>query len=502
MSIGLLAAGIAFFGIQFHDYDDRVLGDSVSSSTSTITSTIGSSTQISTGTSTTSGTNISVSNTGTSNGTRSVSNRTTGNTSNVTSTTSTSNQTSVPTATSASTTVSGGASSSTTSTSAAINVSSVGGASTATNVGSSQTTSGGGTTGTGMTLSTGTSMQTALRSPTVPTDIGSEIIGQSIVRVKWQSSTGGIGALRYRIFRNGMAIGNTENRYFDDAAVEPGKRYEYAVQSIDSEKNVSGLSGSVAAFLPTENEQLNATRDRPFVLTVGTVPVPESVFMDADGDGLSDAEEARLGTDLNIRDTDGDGFSDGEEVRGGFDPLKYSPGDKRDKIQFQAAKDIAAAPELKTEREDTRYTVTKVENRISPETNRRTTVISGKGLPNAYLTLYIYSDPIVVTVLTDGSGNWQYDLDRSLEDGNHEVYVAVTDNMGRITAQSKSLPFIKTAEAVTVTPETFAVQVADEGNRSSLSRELPVYVAIGTGIAVLFVLLSLTIIRRRMPPTG
>ncbi len=36
--------------------------------------------------------------------------------------------------------------------------------------------------------------------------------------------------------------------------------------------------------------------------------------VDTDGDGLTDAEEAELGTDPNSADTDGDGLSDGEEV--------------------------------------------------------------------------------------------------------------------------------------------------------------------------------------------
>lgn len=42
---------------------------------------------------------------------------------------------------------------------------------------------------------------------------------------------------------------------------------------------------------------------------------------DADGDGLTDAEEEALGTDPNNPDTDGDGFLDGEEVDCGSDPL-------------------------------------------------------------------------------------------------------------------------------------------------------------------------------------
>jgi thiol-disulfide isomerase/thioredoxin len=42
--------------------------------------------------------------------------------------------------------------------------------------------------------------------------------------------------------------------------------------------------------------------------------------MDNDGDGLSNAEEAALGTDPNAVDSDGDGYEDGHEVTEGSDP--------------------------------------------------------------------------------------------------------------------------------------------------------------------------------------
>lgn len=43
--------------------------------------------------------------------------------------------------------------------------------------------------------------------------------------------------------------------------------------------------------------------------------------VDSDGDGISDAEEAEIGTDPSLEDTDGDGLTDGEELAMGSDPL-------------------------------------------------------------------------------------------------------------------------------------------------------------------------------------
>ncbi len=51
--------------------------------------------------------------------------------------------------------------------------------------------------------------------------------------------------------------------------------------------------------------------------------VPNAAFAtcDQDSDGLTNAEEATLGTDPTVADTDGDGINDGTEVANGSDPL-------------------------------------------------------------------------------------------------------------------------------------------------------------------------------------
>lgn len=82
---------------------------------------------------------------------------------------------------------------------------------------------------------------------------------------------------------------------------------------------------------------------QPPTPVVPPVPVNVAPPADSDGDGLTDEEEARYGTDKNVvdtdndglsdreemqvyktnpsnPDTDGDGFSDGTEVKGGYNP--------------------------------------------------------------------------------------------------------------------------------------------------------------------------------------
>ncbi len=70
---------------------------------------------------------------------------------------------------------------------------------------------------------------------------------------------------------------------------------------------------------------------RAFGLGISTVdlnkipvaPVTDATISgtDTDHDGLSDSQEAALGTDLNNIDSDGDTYTDGMEVSNGFDPL-------------------------------------------------------------------------------------------------------------------------------------------------------------------------------------
>ena len=174
--------------------------------------------------------------------------------------------------------------------------------------------------------------------------------------------------------------------------------------------------------------------------TAGT----EDVSVDTDGDGISDYDEHNLyQTDTHAVDSDSDGFTDGIEIMRGFDPR-----DPRGEVAivYELPQDTVGLEESEALRVEAVYPSIK-----ETETNERMvqSEIHGKALPNSFVTLYIFSSPTIVTVRTDDTGSFVYTFEKELEDGEHEVYAAVTDNSGAVIAHSKPFKFVKEAEAFT-----------------------------------------------------
>ncbi len=190
--------------------------------------------------------------------------------------------------------------------------------------------------------------------------------------------------------------------------------------------------------------------------------IGDAVHTDSDEDGISDYDEVNLyQTNPFIADTDGDGYIDSAEIT-----LGYDPHDSRSEayIEYESAKEVGIV------REDV-FSVNSITTITEDETieaadSKNKALISGKALPNSHVTIYIYSTPIVATIKTDSDGNWSYLFDKELEDGEHEVYVGITDNSGKIIAKSNPFAFVKTAQAFeSVEPTTAA---AFEGATPSL----------------------------------
>lgn len=174
---------------------------------------------------------------------------------------------------------------------------------------------------------------------------------------------------------------------------------------------------------------------------------------DPDNDDLVNKDEFRYNTNPLAADTDGDDFFDGKEVRDGFNPLLAARGDKNDQITYESPKEAGTV-------EKELFAVGNVEA-ISSETNIEEKVLklTGTGPANTLINVFVYSElPTILTVKTDADGNWSYTLEKNLDDGEHQVYVAVTDNAGKITAKSEPLAFVKTAQAATVIPPAEAAE--------------------------------------------
>jgi len=175
----------------------------------------------------------------------------------------------------------------------------------------------------------------------------------------------------------------------------------------------------------------------------------------------SSAAFKEKGGDLLFKDSNGDGISDYESIHiYNLDPQKPSPVSEYQGRTITAGEKIALGfdptranlrnvypedPATVTIPEAKAYTV----NTVALTESKKVT-FEGRALPNSFITLFINSTPIVVTIKTDENGDWKYTLDKELEDGSHTISTATVDNSGRILAKSSPYPFTKTAQAATL----------------------------------------------------
>ena len=182
---------------------------------------------------------------------------------------------------------------------------------------------------------------------------------------------------------------------------------------------------------------------------------PVIIIIDSDGDGLPDDLEKRIGTDPYNKDTDGDGVDDGEELRRGTNPL--IPNSKESNIELSQIdkaivnKETIEQPKFRDVNINEELSIETIENNVK-ETGETNVRFQGKARPNEVITLYFYSTmPIIVTVKADTNGNWIYDLDKTLVDGKHEVYIAVNNDKGKIVESGLAkLFFIEEAQAKSI----------------------------------------------------
>lgn len=181
---------------------------------------------------------------------------------------------------------------------------------------------------------------------------------------------------------------------------------------------------------------------------------PIALMIDSDGDGLPDDLEARWGTNPQEADSDEDGYSDNVEIQANYNPLGTGEIKKALAPIDQAILDNKPLGQPKTEGEiSDELLVSTIINKTNEETGvSEGYKLTGQAEPNSTVTLYIYSDlPLVITAKANEYGNWQYEINESLIEGQHEVYVVINDNTGRVLQKSNPVNFfVEEAKAVSV----------------------------------------------------
>jgi hypothetical protein len=177
------------------------------------------------------------------------------------------------------------------------------------------------------------------------------------------------------------------------------------------------------------------------------------MWLDSDSDGLPDILELEFNTDPFNPDTSGDGYLDGIVVALDLDPsMPITP----EKVIFQDPRKVQ--PKRSDE-----FFVERAEIVFSEITQRQVLKIEGRGLPNTFINIYLFSLPTIITTRTDAYGRWVHELDKSLESGKHEIYIVLADHTGEITARSESFAFVKSgASILRLIPEVWA-QETDRG---------------------------------------
>jgi len=284
----------------------------------------------------------------------------------------------------------------------------------------------------------------------------------------------------------GMANRSTNNsllwqRVWNTDQMPSGQYYVFARATLaDGRRNISDY---IVITIDHETADLTPDSDEDVF-----IPPTRDISSDTDGDGIDDITENSLQTDPNKPETK-------DEYQTQVDKAVTEGKITQDQATKLKTGYFIEQPKTTRLQPSSRLKIAKIEN-ISPSIGKNNLVISGIGPANTVLKLYIYSDPIVVTTRTDDSGNFTYTLDKDLLDGEHEVYVTINDDTGKITEQSSPLAFfIRRAQAVTE-EEYLRGDVNIESGNSSVVNKYVIPAAI-TVVALILIIIGIFLIKRK-----
>ncbi len=265
------------------------------------------------------------------------------------------------------------------------------------------------------------------------------------------------------------------------------------IQKLRLEINDSEPIDSIDAYLANTASRLQdmiANNERIISEHLG-----DTISLDSDKDGITDYNEVALyQTNPFSADSDNDGFNDSTEITLGFNPKESA---RESLIAYESPKEQGLESEILSVDSITPIMSQKDEQQSIQDAH--IAVISGKGLPNSFVTVNVFSTPVVSTVRTDAEGNWDYVFTSELETGTHEVYASMGDNSGKIVIKSEPLLFLKTPDGFTLTntkpisPYTTESELASQDTNTLL---LPTSIAI-VALGLVLILLGIHVHDRR-----
>jgi hypothetical protein len=245
---------------------------------------------------------------------------------------------------------------------------------------------------------------------------------------------------RNEIYRDINTTINTKNLTDSETVSELETRVENAVEDIRTsleeasgvevnvEENVRSIKNTLLRYREVIEEKKQIIEEREGNL----------LEQDTDGDGISDYDEKFIyrTNPESARTVEGE-LTDAEKIERGINPTS----EDNEPINYADPREDQQAVVSKI------HKVERVELVEDEATQQKRLRIEGTALPNSYVTVYVFSTPTIVTVKTNARGEWSYTLDKELENGEHEVYVATVDNTGRLIARSEGIAVTQTAEA-------------------------------------------------------
>ena len=311
-----------------------------------------------------------------------------------------------------------------------------------------------------------------------------------------------------------LSVGENRPNDIPDIIEQPNDLRQYCADAMHTDVCMTIL---LDANLAKKEDLLSKKEDMSIARTeerkLFTERVGARAFLDTDDDGVTDYDEVNIyKTNPTNGDTDSDGFQDGAEIL-----ARTNPRGGQWTTATTASSDGTSSPIQSDESMEfenpifagaTESSILVVQNVEVAEVGMgemgtvtaKKLKLAGRAVPNSFVTLYIFSEPIVVTVKADAAGSWTYTLDKELSDGTHQVYSAITDGGGRILAKSQPLPFVKVAAAVSVGSPTLIPETGELGFFTGTS----LYAMIAIMLALLGVALSIIgfIVRQKNDTEG